>query len=113
MNNIIFRGGLLLIQRQPLRYEPVNIILAASPAWISGVLFINNTPIYKIFPNRRNLIEIITLNNKYTLFANDNIIYESDRKYDYLIDVKLNNHRNDIPFKDFFGYYLPEVPAFD
>jgi hypothetical protein len=110
MNSIILRGGLLLIKHQPLKYEPINIKLVSSPAWISGVLLLNNVPIYNLFPDRDNFIEIITFNNKYiknkhTLFANDALIYESEHRYDFLIDVKLNSHLKDIPFNDFFKYY--------
>ena len=107
MNNLILRGGLLFVNRQTKKYEALNISLAPSSVWKSGVLYINHThrPVYNFLPKEHHFIEIITDKNKHTLFINDAIVYESEQRYNYFINMKLNELRTNIPYRDFFNYY--------
>jgi hypothetical protein len=106
MNTLILRGGLLLINRQTSQYEAVNIFLRKSPTWKSGILYLNqSTPLYKVYGYQNNFIELLTLKDKYAVLVNDAIIYESDQKFSYSVNVKLNERIKDIPFESIFKYY--------
>ena len=107
MSNIVLHGGLLRLNKTPITFTCLNILLRRSPAWLDGTLYIKKIPYYRLSSNKDNFIEIKEIDERYLLTVNKKIIYKDHDIFGYNIDVKLNNMIQDknIPYADFFNYY--------
>jgi hypothetical protein len=111
MSRILLYGGLLRLNNPPLLFKAANIALRSSPAWLEGILYVNNQPYYRFTPTKDHFITVKDKNkNKndlYQLAVNEKVVYSDEEQFIYNIDVKLDpalKYKN-TPYADFFKYY--------
>lgn len=111
MSNIILRGGLLRLNNSQMIFKSVNIALLASPAWLEGIIYLQNSPYFRLSPTKDNFIVMQPIDQynkpRYLLNVNNGIIFSAREIFTYTIDLKLNpdaKYKN-IPYSDFFKYY--------
>ncbi len=90
MKQFIIYGGVHIINNS-FQIMPSTILLAKSDDWVNAILYINQTPYYRLVPEINNYLELKLINKTQILKVNKKIIYESQQVFGYTIDVTLKN----------------------
>jgi hypothetical protein len=65
-----------------------TLLLKKSVLYKEGIIHINNTPFYRLLPNKDYSVQTEYIKNMYTLSINNRMIYENTTIFKYSIHMK-------------------------
>ena len=99
-SSFLIKGGY-----DAFRKQIVNISLKKTNNWKQGVVIVNNKELYRLQSNKTNYLELIKINNLYTLTTNGGFIYENTYPFIYDIELTYNKEVNDYSKNNFYNCY--------